>query len=72
MDETIRTTDEHDDEDGLSPEERLRVAAQILARAIRRLLTSTTKPSPQPTENTEKCDLPMVPRRALMTRTKAD
>jgi hypothetical protein len=33
MDQAIRTTDEHDDEDGLSPEERLQAAAQILARA---------------------------------------
>ena len=80
MNETIRTTDERDDEEGLGPEERLRAAARILARGIRRLLTSTAPsiagvkvpaPSPQPPENTEKGALPVVPSRALMTRTRA-
>lgn len=91
MGETSRTTDERDDAEGLGPEERLRAAARILARGIRRLLTSPpppiaaaktrfptqedqVEPLAQPvqrTENTEKAALPVVPSRALMTRTRS-
>ncbi len=74
MDDVIRTTDEHDE---LSPDERRRAAAQILARGLRRLLTRAAlaredaNPSSQPHENMEKVALPGVPNRALMTSTKA-
>ena len=70
-------TDLDDARDELSPEERLKAAAQILARGIRRLLTRAAlaqeeaQPPSQPLENTEKVALPVVPSRALMTRTRA-
>jgi hypothetical protein len=70
-----------DARDDLAPEERLEAAAQLLARGIRRLLTRTTStpgedalaPPGQTLQlpvNTEKCALPVVPSRALMTRTR--
>ncbi len=70
-------TDLDDARDDMSPQERLKAAAQIFARGIRRLLTMTTAGpaagirTPQPDENTEKGALPVVPSRALMTRTRA-
>ncbi|MBI4511496.1 MAG: hypothetical protein HY698_17820 [Deltaproteobacteria bacterium] len=72
-------SDLDDPRDQLSPDDRLKAAAQILARGIRRLLTSTAPPivgakaptpPPQPPEYTETVALPVVPTRALM-RTKA-
>lgn len=74
-------TDLDDARDEMSPQERLEAAAQILARGIRRLLTKTTfAPGDdvlappgrtlQKPENTEKGALPVVPSRALMTRTR--
>lgn len=87
----ISDSDHDDARDELAPHERMKAAAQILARGIRRLLTSTAPPNAsakallpareaqsepsalpsQPNENTEKGALPVVPSRALMTRTRA-
>ncbi len=60
MNDAIRTTEEHGENDECLPEERRRAAAQILARGIRRLLTHAAlaqedaQSSSQPLENMEK------------------
>lgn len=70
--------DDHDEEEELTPGERRKAAAQILARGIRRLFmaaaakdASPDASAPQPAVTTEKPDLPGVPSRALMASTKA-
>ena len=83
MDETTKTISAPDDEDVLGPTERRKAAARILARGIRRLLTRAPSPDMSaaresemdgisaPTGKPERDALPVIPRRALMARTRA-
>lgn len=86
MDEVIRTTDEHAEDDDLGPTERRRAVAKILACGIRRLLTHPGPAAPrapvpcssessgrlsEPTGKPERVALPVAASRAVMAHTKA-
>ena len=85
MDETSRTAGDNDIDDTLSPAERRKAAAQILARGIRRLLTRVMPPAGPAAPgaasaevaasgaggNQESVALPVGASRALVSETKA-